>query len=173
MSDLLDLCNPAATTQLSPCAEVRVGDRVTRYVRRGSGSPVVLVGANTDESPVWRPLVDALVAHHRVVAPQAPPSGVDDTEWLRGFIEGLGLSSVALITGDAACAAALELVAADDFTIRKLVVVHGAERSNGNGNGAAAAPQPAASRTLWVSGTWPPEDAVRRIEQFIAEPTAT
>lgn len=146
-----------------------MGDRVTRYVRRGTGSPVVLVGANTDESAVWRPLVDTLVAHHRMVAPQPPPSGVDDAAWLRGFIEGIGLSSVALIAGRAARSAALELAVSDDFTIRKLVVVLGAGRSNGNGSGAPAAPESATARTLLVSDTWSPAEAVRRIAQFIAD----
>ena len=46
MSNLLDLCTANPTTQLGPCAEVRVGEHVTRYVRRGTGPSVVVVGAD-------------------------------------------------------------------------------------------------------------------------------
>ena len=57
MSDLLSLCTSNATWHSGPCAEVRVGEHVTRYVRRGSGPSVVLIGADAKANPVWGPLV--------------------------------------------------------------------------------------------------------------------
>src|SRR5215207_4483304 len=115
VSNLLDLCTATSTTPLGPCAEVRVGEHVTRYVRRGSGPSVVVVGANTHANPVWAPLVERLVASHRVVVPQPPSDGTDVGTWLRGFVEGIGLTSIVLIAGDAASAAALDLANTDDF----------------------------------------------------------
>jgi hypothetical protein len=147
-----------------------VGDHVTRYVRRGSGSPVVMIGANRDLSAVWVPLVEALGGAYRLVVPQPPPpdAGVDVAAWLREFIEGVGLSSVALIAGGAARAPALELATVDDFMIRRLVLVPGM------GDDPADAPTepsdpPDAARALWVLPEWSPADAVERIQEFIAE----
>lgn len=169
MSNLLDLCIANSTTQLGPCAEVRVGEHVTRYVRRGSGPSVVVVGADAHASPVWVPLVEQLVASHRVVVPQAPPAGADVSAWLRGFIEGIGLSSVVLIAGDAASAASLDVATSDDFTVRRLVLLPTAgERGNGAENAPRAEGQTAADRTLWVPPEWSTADSLRRIESFIS-----
>ena len=159
MSDLLSLCTPNATWHLAPCAEVRVGDHVTRYVRRGTGPSVVLVGADAKANPVWVPLVQRLETGHRIVVPQPPPANADVATWLRGFIEGLGLSSVVLIAGNGSSAAALEL-ASDDFLIRKLVLMpHEAD-----GVGMATT-----SRTLLVSPGTGPDESLRAIEEFIAK----
>ena len=62
MSDLSDLCNPSATWHDGPCAEVRVGDHAIRYVRRGTGSSVVVVGADAHANPLWLPLIEILAA---------------------------------------------------------------------------------------------------------------
>jgi pimeloyl-ACP methyl ester carboxylesterase len=164
VSDLLSLCSPNATWNLGPCAEVRVGDHVTRYVRRGSGPSVVLVGADATANPVWKPLVERLATGRRIVVPQPPPKGVDVATWLRGFIEGLGLSDVVLVAGDGISNAALELAATDDFLVRKLVLMPT------DGDSVVDATP---GRTLWVKPGAAVEDSLRQIEEFIAGDGAT
>jgi hypothetical protein len=173
VSNLLDLCTANSTTRLGPCAEVRVGEHVMRYVRRGSGPSVVVAGADSQASPVWAPLVEQLVESHRVVVPEPPPEGTDVSSWLRGFIEGIGLTSIVLIAGGVASAASLELATTDDFTVRRLVLLPTAgERRNGiSGDGANGESRPegqsAVDRTLWVLPEWSTPDSLRRIQSFI------
>ena len=169
VSDLLDYCAATATWTSGKCAEVRVGDHVTRYVRRGSGSPVVVVGANADQNGVWAPLVDALAGNHRLIIPQLPRSEPDVAGWLRSFIEGIGLSSVALIAGSDARLPAISLAAADDFTVRKLVLVGDGESNIGGGTSSdseASSSDPL--RTLRVPANWQPTEVVERVQRFIA-----
>ena len=165
MSDLLDLCTSNATWTVGPYAEVRVGEHVTRYVRRGTGPSVVLVGADANTNPVVLPLITKLAPNHRLIVPQTPATD-DLASWLRGFIEGLGLAEIALITGDAPAAAATELAATDDFTIRKLVVLpRRAPHTSSNGKHSS-------DRILWVEPAWSSDDAVSRITSFIADEAA-
>jgi len=163
VSDLLSLCTPNAPWHLGPCAEVRVGDHVTRYVRRGTGPCVVLVGADVDANPVWRPLLERLESGHRIVVPQPPPANADVAAWLREFIEGLGLTSVVLIAGNGSSAAALELATADDFLVRKLVVMP---------NVGEVVVDTSPERTLWVKPDESPTHALQRIEEFIGDDRA-
>jgi hypothetical protein len=123
VSDLLTLFVPNATWRDGPCAEVRVGDHVIRYVRRGTGSSIVVVGGDSDANPAWRELIQSLAARHRVIVTQPPPVGADVSSWLRGFIEGVGLTSIILIAGGAAAEAATDIASADDFTVRKLILL--------------------------------------------------
>jgi hypothetical protein len=164
VSDLLDLCTSNATWEVGPYAEVRVGEHVTRYVRRGTGSAVVLVGTDATTNPVVCPLIETLAPKHRLIVPQPPPTATDLGGWLRAFIEGIGLAEVALIAGQSSAHAATDLAASDDFTIRKLVVLPTAA-SNGNGIHAS-------DRILWVDASWPPTDAVARIATFISDEAA-
>jgi hypothetical protein len=161
VSDLLDLRTVNATFTVGPCAEVRVGEHVIRYVRRGSGPCIVLLDADAEANPVWGPLVDSLAAGHRIVVPQPPSESVDDTSsWLRGFVEGLGLSSCVVIAGPALTNAALDLVADDDLLVRKLVLI-------GDGGATIGAPT---SRILRVDPATAVAESVGRIEAFVANP---
>lgn len=164
MSDLLDLCTSDATWQVGPYAEVRVGDHVTRYVRRGTGPSVVLVGADANASPVVCPLITTLAPNHRLIVPQMPDAD-DLAGWLRGFIEGLGLTEIALVAGSVPATAAAELAATDDFTIRKLVLLPSDSEPSSNGKRSSG-------RILWVETSWPPDDAAARIASFIADDVA-
>jgi hypothetical protein len=157
VSELLDLRTLNATWHDGPCAEVRVGEHVTRYVRRGSGQSVVLVGADVEANALWAALIESLASGYRMILPQCPPRDVDASIWLRGFIEGIGLTSCVLIAGGPATAAAVDLATSDSFTVRKLVVI-------GNGN---AGPSLNGCRALWVPPNWSPADSTRRIEEFI------
>lgn len=169
MSDLLDYCATTASWASGKCAEVRAGDHVTRYVRRGSGSPVIVVGANAKENALWAPLVENLAARHRLVIPETPKAEQDVAAWLRSFIEGIGVSSVALVAGGKSSSPALALASADDFIVRKLVLVPSGE-SNGNGATSIDATPSTLDpdRMLSVAPEWHPAEAVERIERFIS-----
>ena len=156
MSDILDLLVPNASWHDGPCAEVRVGDHAIRYVRRGSGQPVVVFGVDAGRNPMWGSLLEQLARSHRLVIPQMPPIGVDVTGWLRGFIEGIGLAPIVLLAGGPSAAAAVELAAMDDFTVRKLILV-GAEYESVE-----------TSRALWVPLDAEITESLRRIADFIA-----
>ena len=157
MSELLDLRTVVATWNVGPCAEVRVGEHVTRYVRRGSGPTVVLLGAEAESNSVWAPLVESLAGNYRLVIPKPPPDGVDASAWLRGFVEGLGLTSVALVAGGMLATAALELATADEFTVRKLVLI---------ADDPTQSPAPS-ERILSLSPEWSSTVALRLAEDFI------
>ncbi len=165
VSDLLDLCTSNATWEVCPYAEVRVGEHVTRYVRRGTGPSVVLVGADAKANPVVCPLIERLAPNHRLIVPQPPSTASDLTDWLRGFIEGIGLTQIVVVAGEPSADAAAELATLDDFTIRKLVLL---PKSSSNGNG-----KHRSERILCVDAHWPTTDAVARIASFIADEAAT
>src|SRR4029079_9037773 len=111
-----DLRTVVATWNVGPCAEVRVGEHVTRYVRRGSGPTVVLLGAEAESNSVWAPLAESLAGSNRLVIPKPPPDGVDAGAWLRGFVEGLGLTSVVLVAGGMLARASLEPQMGDEVS---------------------------------------------------------
>ena len=120
-----------------------------------AGRPSSCVGADAKANPVWEPLVERLELGHRIVVPQPPPVSADITAWLRGFIEGLGLSDVVLIAGNGTSSAALELASTDDFLVRKLVLMPNA----GDPVGTASS-----ERTLFGGRTSRPPDQLRQIE---------
>ena len=158
MSDLLDFRAVNEAWHIGPCAEVRVGEHVTRYVRRGSGPSVVLLSADRDPGPMWRSLVEWLGSNFRLTIPQAPADGIDPSEWLRGFIEGLGLSAFVLVAGPELRAAALDLTAADDFTVRKLILLPDHASPTGDSS----------SRELRIRQEWSTAEALRRVETFLS-----
>jgi len=158
VSDLLDFRTVNDAWHVGPCAEVRVGEHVTRYVRRGSGPSVVLLGAEPKSSPIWRSLVERLGPNYRITIPQAPSDGTDIGEWLRGFIEGLGLSAFILIAAAEFHAAALDLASADDFTVQKLLLLP--DRGSPVGQ--------SSSRVLWITHGWSPVETLGQVETFLS-----
>jgi hypothetical protein len=158
VSDLLDLRTVNEAWHVGPCAEVRVGEHVTRYVRRGSGPGAVLLGPEPESGAVWSAIVEWLRSSYRITIPQAPSDGLDTAEWLRGFIEGLGLTAFVLFAGAEFCAAALDLTSADDFTVHKLVLLpdHGSPVGESS------------SRVLWILPEWSPAEVLGHIESFLS-----
>jgi len=78
-------------------AVVQAAGYETPYTSRGRGTPVVLVGATTQDR---ERLAALLVGEQRIIEPLPPvfqggPGGADQGEhlgqWLLGFIEGLGI----------------------------------------------------------------------------------
>jgi len=152
---------------------MRVGDHVTRYVRRGSGLPVVIIGTDEEPHAVWAALAAALVDGVRVIAPEAPVAPGEFVTWLRGFVEGLGVSSAVVIVGGAWCAAAVELLTSEAGDFRALVFIP----TRGTDEAALrvaieSRPDSATLPTLWVQPDWPPAEAVRRILELIAAVSA-
>lgn len=165
MSTLLNHFVPNVSWHDGPCAEVRVGDHVIRYLRRGSGPSIVVVSDAGDSHPMWLRLIESLAPSHRIFVTQPPPTGVDMASWIRGFIEGIGLASIILIAGGAAAGAAMEVAAADDFTVRKLILlpVDGDEA----GLDYDASPADAVGNFLALTAG-SAEESLSRLERFIA-----
>jgi hypothetical protein len=127
---------------------------------------MVVVSDVGDSHPMWQRLIESLASTHRIFVTQPPPTGVDLTSWLRGFIEGIGLASIILVAGGAASAAAMEVAAADDFTVRKLILLP----VDGGGNAATdydAWPADAPGNFLALTAG-SAEESLSRIERFIA-----
>jgi hypothetical protein len=137
---------------------VRVGDRVTRYVRRGSGPSVLLLGAESESGPMWRAIIEWLGSNRRITIPQAPSDPIEAIEWLRGFVEGLGLTGFDLIAAPEFHAAALELATADDFTVHKLVLLPTQD----------SVAELSSSRVLSILPEWSLAEASRRVETFLS-----
>ena len=107
---------------------------------------------------MWKSLVEWLGSNYRITVPRAPSDGADASEWLRGFIEGLGLSAFTLFAGAELRAAALDLATADDLTVHKLVLLPDVNSPMGQSS----------SRVLWIPPVWSPAEALRRIETFLS-----
>ena len=171
MSDTVHL--PAATPALSPSpdrrAQVRVADRVTRYVRRGSGHPVLLLREEIDASPLWPALLDALAAHYRVIVPEAPDGDAGWMSWIRGFIDGVGCLPVTLIAAGQFCLPALELALLDTGRLARLVLVPcGGAEETGLTGAIAIQPRARALPMLVVRRESPVSEALALVEGFIA-----
>lgn len=173
MSDLLDLSAANTQSRFGRCAEVRVGDRVTRYVRRGSGLPVVIIGTGEEPHAVWAALAAALADGVRVIAPEATVAPAEFVTWLRGFAEGIGVTSAVLIVGGAWCAAATELQATGAGDFRALILIPGTDAGEASLHAVMdSRPDAALLPTLWVRPDWEPAEAVRRIQEFIGAVSA-
>ncbi|MFU8875256.1 alpha/beta fold hydrolase [Micromonospora sp. SL4-19] len=86
-------------------AKIEVNGALLAYDEAGSGNPVVLVHAGIADRRMWRGLVPALAARHRVIAvdlrgygdselPAAPFAHHDDVV---GLLDALGIASAALV----------------------------------------------------------------------------
>jgi pimeloyl-ACP methyl ester carboxylesterase len=114
-------------------ATVHAGATTTSYCRAGSGDTVLLLGDSfSDSDPPRDPLVDALAHAHRVVVPDLacrratngtrPPAF---SEWLRGFLDGLGATHTSIVSRDAYAVAALAFALTDADRVARLVLLFG------------------------------------------------
>ena len=107
--------NPSilTTAALSPHAdtwsEVRANGQVMRYRRSGVGRPVIVLRPDDPGDAPWSALLDSLCASHRLLIPELPAAGADVTSWLAAFLDGLGVSDVAVVAAGPFCLPALEL----------------------------------------------------------------
>jgi 4,5:9,10-diseco-3-hydroxy-5,9,17-trioxoandrosta-1(10),2-diene-4-oate hydrolase len=109
----------------------------TGYLRAGCGPAVLLlvpasqtVGSSGNGPGTFDGLVDALAAHCRVFVPDADPA-LPFSEWLRGFMDGLGLVSASLVADDAVGAHALDFARTHPERVDRVAIL----RSDGDGDG--------------------------------------
>jgi hypothetical protein len=102
-------------------AEVRAGDRVTRYFRAGAGRVVLLLRPATAAAE-WSSAAAELAARCRVIVPDIPEVP-DFTAWLGDFLDGLGLGAVIVLADPALGDAAREFAALEPDRVGLLAEV--------------------------------------------------
>lgn len=105
-------------------ATVHARERVTRYLRRGTGRAVVALSDATATDAPWPVLAAALSARHRVLLPELPggcPAAF--AAWLDGFLDGVGAAPVSLVAFGRRCAEALAFAAIDAEGLARVVLV--------------------------------------------------
>jgi hypothetical protein len=155
-------------------AEVRAADRVTRYVRRGSGAPAVVLQAPHGAHPpaaLWPGLADALAAGCRVILPEAPPPDAGFATWIRSFLDGLGLPPATLVAAEPYCLPSLELALLDPERLAGLVLVPRGGGAETGLTGALATAAPDAVPLLVVRGDCPEAEALPLVAGFAAGTT--
>ena len=112
------------------------GGLQVRYVRRGSGPPLVLVHGIASSIYTWAEVIPALARTHDVIAVDLPGFGASDIpasfsadrypHVLAAFLDGLGLPRVSLIGHSLGGAVACAFAAAHPARVERLVLVDAA-----------------------------------------------
>jgi len=122
-----------AITDATACAD----GRETPYRRAGHGDPVVLLAA--PESPTAAPLFEALAQRHRVYSPKILAQLAEKEssrcrttfgDWLRGFLDALGVTRASIVADEHAGAAALGFAILEHHRIARVVLVLTAARGD-------------------------------------------
>lgn len=113
----------SSTRHESVHAEVRVGDSVTKYLRAGTGRPVLLLGRFDAPYAAWPGLTAELAANFRLVAPQLPAGRDDFAAWVRAFLDGLGLLRVSIVATDEVGVAAIAFALLENERVDRLVLL--------------------------------------------------
>lgn len=149
-------------------AEVRTRDRVMRYRRSGTGASVVLLQAAGEPDALWPELGDELASRFRLIVPDPPGAGTDVAGWLADFLEGLGLTGIAVIASSAFCIPALELALLGAGQVRRIVLVpDGSAAETGLGGTLETTARDVAELLVVRRGS-PSDDAVVLIGRFLA-----
>ena len=82
----------AETAGTTARAVVHAGGRDTEYLRAGRGPAVVLVSADLESDDVLRTVRVLATAFLVIAAAPALANAAELSHWLRGFLEGLGLT---------------------------------------------------------------------------------
>jgi pimeloyl-ACP methyl ester carboxylesterase len=112
-----------AASPFDGCAQVRTADHVTRYVRFGSGRPVLILDEAPLAATVWPGLVDTLALQNRVILPEVPATELRFSAWLRDFIDGMGLPPATLVAIGDLCLLAIEFALLEPDRLENLVLV--------------------------------------------------
>jgi hypothetical protein len=160
------------TTDTPPWCEIRLGERVTRYRRLGTGrSPVVLLSTAPVAEPLWPEALEAVAAHHRIYAPEIPSNIAGFGPWLRGFMDGVGAERPAIVATASLCIPALEYALLDPYRIRGLVLIPdgvvdetGLDGTISSANGSATLP------ILVLRREHPAGSAVELLMRFLRQP---
>jgi hypothetical protein len=155
-------------------AVVRVGDSVMEYSRAGSGQPVVLAGWSATCTGPHEAVRAALAQRFRLLVPDSSPGPHDFPGWLRGFLDGLGLSRVTLVADETLGLPAIGFALLDPERVDRLVLLSccatDALKLDGaltDSNGQSAIP------VLILQQDQPPEELVRRMIDFLSGSSST
>lgn len=160
--------SPATDT---PWCEIRLGERVTRYRRLGTGRPVVLLSTAPLAEPVWPEALEAVAAIHRIYAPEIPSNVKGFGPWLRGFMDGVGAERPSIIATSSLCIPALEYALFDPYRIHSLVLVpEGAADETGLDGTISAANSDATLPILVLRREHPAGSAVETLIRFLRQP---
>jgi hypothetical protein len=106
-------------------AVLQTGTTETRYLRAGSGAPILLLFP--DEDALGAALFDRLATRYRVVAPRVPSGvgapGAPLSKWLRELIDGLGIVQPTMVADESLAGALLGFSLVDPGRIGGLVAV--------------------------------------------------
>ena len=126
--------------------QVHARDQVTRYLRRGTGRPIVALSDDTAGDAPWPVLAAALSTRHRVLLPEIPPraAGHGFGAWLDAFLDGVGVEAPSLVAFGARCADAVTFAAAEagEGRLGRVVLVPGSAREAAALAGAMPIPVP-------------------------------
>lgn len=149
-------------------AEVRAGDRVTRYRGDGAGRVVLVLHADGAAEPLWPELLPALVRGSRVLTPELSEDAAEVAGHLLAFLEGLGAADVRVVATEPFCTAALELALRDEGRVSRVVLVSGrASDGCGVAGGVTTDVRDAAVPLLVVGRAAPATDAVACVARFV------
>ena len=159
---------PDAARPSDSLAQVRSADYTTRYIRIGAGQPVLIIDATMDPSSVWSELIGRLANGRRVILPEVQGGADRFVEWLRSFLDGMGLPPMTLIATGALCVPALEFALLEPDRIERLVLVPtGGAEATGLAGEMTPALSGATVAILIVRRDCPAADAVPLIERFL------
>jgi hypothetical protein len=114
------MSNPSAATPHDGWAEVRASDQVIRYRRHGAGRPVLVLQPH---APTCSALLNALGTRFRLLVPELPAAGAEVAARLALFLDGLGMTDVAVVAFGALCLPALELTLLGGDRVGRLALV--------------------------------------------------
>ena len=160
-----------ATRPFDGRPQVRAADHVTRYTRTGAGEPVLVLDTPAVVGALWPDLYGRLAEHHRVILPEVPGAAeAHFYRWLRGFVEGVGLSVMTVIAAGELCVPALEFALLDPDRINRLVLVPSG-RGDETALGGTLTPTLSSARVavLVVRRDAPSGEAIGAIERFIRD----
>jgi hypothetical protein len=92
----------------------------TLYRRAGRGAAVLVLGPTHS---LGAALLDTLPLEFRVLVPELPSPTPSFCDWLRGFLDGLGLSSVCIIAERDFVLAALGFALVEPTRVERIVVL--------------------------------------------------
>jgi pimeloyl-ACP methyl ester carboxylesterase len=114
--------------------DLKIGERKAHYLKAGSGSPVVLLHGAADDSKTWAETIVALSHSYSLYAPDVVGYGLSEkdkdsyylsefVEFIWGFIESLGLDSMALVGHSLGGRICLEIALQHPERVRRLVLI--------------------------------------------------
>jgi pimeloyl-ACP methyl ester carboxylesterase len=129
-------------------ASVQIGPREIRYLRRGSGAPLLLLVTRLP----GKEALAALAELFRVVVPEFPPPealrGEALTRWVCDLIDGLGLEQVVVLADEGTAVELKDSAAFDPDRVSRIIAL-----GAGDGLERAGEADPACAQIRLLAGT--------------------